>query len=167
MTKVMPSPQEIVSPSPDWWCWAASGCEDAGEGSVQDARTTTRGQAAAFFSREMGDFNDVRVWKRYVQPFTRQDVWDGPGKDRWVDREEANLISRRALQGSPDDPIPSLRDLHAQAPTEPPADWHPDDYDAVWRFVHRSHPGAVPVWVCGYKGDEPPENPRESREEHQ
>jgi hypothetical protein len=153
-------PDAPCAPNVDWYCWATGSWEDAAEGSVRDARTCTRGQAAAAFSRETtGYLPEVRVWKRYVRPLTRQDVWDGPGKDRWVDRREAGLISKRALAGKPDDPIPSLGELHNEAPDEPPTDWDPDDYDPVWEFVHRSHPDAIPVWICGFKGDTPPVDP--------
>ena len=38
-----------------------------------------------------------------------------------------------------------------------------DEYDATsyeycptWQFVHRSHPQAIPVWICGFKGYAPP-----------
>jgi hypothetical protein len=131
----------------EWCCWAASGWEDAGEGSVRDARTTTRGQAAAFYSTEAtGDICDVRVWKRYIRPFTRDEIWAGPGRDRWVDRRQATTrcTFSQAIAGCPE---------------SPPEGWQPDEYDPSWGFVHRSHPEAIPVWVCGFKGDEPPENP--------
>lgn len=148
---VVRSPKDLVSPDVEWYCWAADGWDSAGEGSVRDATTTTRGQAAAFFARETtGRLIDVRVWKRYVDRFTRQDVWDGPGKDRWVDRRERDM--RDAGEH-----VPALGELFKLAPDEPPADWQPDEYDAVWRFVPRDYPGAVAVWVCGVKGDNPPE----------
>lgn len=157
------APTGIVSPHVDDYCWAASGWEDAGEGSVCDARTTTRGQAAAFFARAFGSITDVRVWKRYVLRFTRQDVWDGPGKDRWVDRREAEIMAARALEGRPGEDIPPLGDLFKEASAEPPTDWEPDCYDPVWQFVHGSHPDAVPVWICGIKGDTPPADPSKKR----
>lgn len=152
-TQAVRSPQDIVSPDVEWYCWAADGWESAGEGSVRDASKTTRGQAAAFFAQETtGHLPDVRVWKRYVERFTRQDVWEGPGKDRWVDHRERELVAAGKH-------VPSLGELHARAPAEPPEDWQPDEYDAVWRFVHRSYPGAIAVWVCGVKGDKPPDDP--------
>lgn len=152
--QLQPAPSDLVSPNVDCYCWAADGWECAGEGSVRDARTTTRGQAAAAFASDTtGDLRGVRVWKRYVKSFTRQNVWDGPGKDRWVDDEEF----RRETAG---EPVPSLRELFGLAPSIPPGDWQPDEDDACWRFVSASHPGAVPVWVCGFKGDEPPEKPK-------
>lgn len=36
---------------PEDCCWAASGWEDAGEGSVRDARTVSRDKARADFAR--------------------------------------------------------------------------------------------------------------------
>lgn len=134
----------------EWCCWAASGWEDAGEGTVRDARKVTRGQAAAFFAREVGDIRDVRVWKRYIRPFTREEIWLGPGRDRWTDREKDRLI-REGL------PRESLAEIYARAPVAPPEDWQPDEYDSTWCFVDRSHPDAIPAWICGFKGDDPPE----------
>ena len=161
MSAVERKPSDIVSPGVEWFCWCPSGWEDAGEGSVQDAHDTTRGQAAAHFaSCGCHAMTEVRAWKRYVRCFTRQDVWDGPGKDRWTDhRREAEILAQRALEGRPGTGIPSLGDLYRQAPTEPPADWEPDEYDPVWQFVRRDHPDAIAVWVCGMADDEPPENP--------
>jgi len=138
----------VVAPHVEDYCWAASGWEDAGEGSVQDARTTTRGQAAAFFARcAYEDITEVRVWKRYVRSFTRQEVWDEPGRDRWVNREEQRLG---------DHGVGSLDDLYELAPVVVPDGWQPDEYDPSWQFVRRDHPDAIPVWVCGFKGDEAP-----------
>lgn len=151
----VPQSSDIVSPDVEWYAWSNDGWESAGEGSVRDASKTTRGQAAAFFARESayGDIRGVRVWKRYVLPFTRQDVWEGPGRDRWVDKQDWDHFHATG------DHLP-LGPLFEQAPTEPPADWQPDEYDPVWMFVHRSHPGAIPVWICGVKGDEPPTDPK-------
>lgn len=168
-----PRPTDPVSPDVEWYCWSPHGWESAGEGSVRDASKTTRGQAAAFFAREIGDLRDVRVWKRYVRPLTRQDVWDDYGQDRYADR----LMDEQGIE-----PV-AVHDVDTGAvvdwayanadtgqpveephiPTEPPVDWQPDEYDPTWMFVHRSHPDAIPVWVCGCKGDEPPTNPQKDK----
>ena len=129
----------ITNADVESYCWHPDGWECAAEGSVRDARKVTRGKAAAFFAREAswGDIRLVRVWKRYVRPWTRQDQWDYSGRERWEYRNEVD-----------------------ESPDHPPADWQPDwESDPVWEFVHRDHPDAIPVWVCGQKGDKPPSSP--------
>ncbi len=132
-------PSDPVNAYVDSYAWHPHDWEMAGEYSVQPVDGTTRGQAAGHFSRcGPGYLPDVRVWKRYVEALTRQVVWDDYGRERWEYRH----------------------DLECDAgPPEPPSEWEPDEYDPVWRFVHHSHPGAIAVWVCGVKGDEPPHNP--------
>lgn len=124
----------------DWFVWSANGgWDDASYGSVQDARHTTRGKAAALVAREStGHLPDVRVWKRYIWVYDRQDAWDEAGRERWADARDVEW---------------------EDAPTVAPDDWQPDEGTPAWEFVHRSHPLAVPVWVCGFKGDRPPQNP--------
>lgn len=126
----------------DWCCWAADGWENAAcEGTVRDATTTTRGQAAAAVARETGEpLTNVRVWKRYIRPLSRQEIWDYYGRERWAYRHDL--------------------DLDDEGPESPPDDWQPDEYDPSWVFVHRSHPEALAAWIVGWKGDDPPENPR-------
>lgn len=141
-TRVERQPSDPVNPYVDSYCWHPDDWEMASEYSVQPADTTTRGQAASYFSKfGPGHLPDVGVWKRYVQPLTRQDVWDDYGRERWEERHDLG-----------DD----------EGPAAPPSEWEPDEYDPVWRFVHRSHPDAIAVWVCGIKGDDPPADPRVS-----
>jgi hypothetical protein len=131
---------EPLNPDVDSYCWANGGWEDAAWGSVQDARTTstTRGQAAMVFARETGHFPDVRVWKRYVRPLTRIDAWEDSGQDRW---EQDHGLG------------------HMEGPENPPDLYEPTEATPVWEIVHRTHPEAIPVWICGVKGDNPPESP--------
>lgn len=138
------SPWAVTNPNVDSYCWHPDGWECAAEGSIRDARKVTRGQAAAWFAREVayGDIRLVRVWKRYVRPLARQDQWDYSGRERWEWQNETD-----------------------ESPDRPPVDWQPDweEGDPVWEFVHKDHPDAVPVWVCGEKGDRAPLRPsRES-----
>ncbi len=134
-------PSDPVNDYIDSYAWAASGWEDAAEGTIREVEHATRGQAAAYFARELGEsITNVRVWKRYVRPMTRQDSWDEcGGREGWEERRELDFD---------------------EGPAEPPSEWQPDEYAAVWEFVHRSHPDAIAVWVCGSKGDPPPQNPR-------
>ena len=139
MSPLMEKPTEVVNPHVDSYCWHPDGWEAAGEFTVHDARKTTRGKAAAMFAREFyGDITAVRVWKRYVRQWTRQDVWDYEGRDQWEQRNELDYDA---------------------GPEEPPANWQPDEESPVWEFVRRDHPDAVPVWICGVKGDRAPQNP--------
>lgn len=133
-------PSDPVNPYIDSYAWDPAGCEMAAEGTIREVQHATRGQAVAWFARELGeDITAVRVWKRYVRPLTRGEVWDDYGREAWEQR----------------------RDLDAdEGPDEPPSEWEPDEYDPVWQFIHRSHPDAIAVWVCGVKGNEPPPNPR-------
>lgn len=129
-------------------CWAADGWESAAWGSVQDASERTRGQAAAAFASETtGYLPDVRVWKRYVKRWDRQYAWDYYGRERAVED----------YQGEHDVAF-DVADEHVA--TEVPDAWEPS-YESMpsWEFVHRSHPLAEAVWVCGAKGDMPPRMP--------
>ena len=120
---------------PEWCCWAADGWGNAGEGSVRDARRFTRAQAQSFFAREASEgWVGVRVWKRYLRPCSRQEQWE------W------HVETNSGWDDEPETPPESFD------PT-----WHEDN--PSWTFVHRSHPEAVPVWICGFKGDRPPHNP--------
>lgn len=123
--------------NPEWCCWAADGWENALEGSVRDARTVTRAQAQSAFAREACEgWIGVRVWKRYIRALTKQERWE------WhVERRSEDVDSE---------------------PEMAPEEWDPqyDEEIPSWEFVHRSHPDATPVWICGFKDDRPPENPR-------
>ncbi len=124
------APTDIASPHVEDYYWAASDWEYAGESTVHDARTTTRAQAAAAFTYNGHAFIEVRVWKRYVERFTIRECWE------WY---------ATASLGEPDKPMPD--------------GWEPQEHAPVWRFVPRDHPTAIPVWVCGVVGDQPPEKP--------
>ena len=120
----------VASPYVEDYCWHPDGWECAGESSVRDARTTTRAEAAAAFAFNGHDFIEVRVWKRYIERFTIRGCWE------WY---------ATASLGEPGKPMPD--------------GWQPQEDAPVWRFVARGYPGAIPVWVCGAKGDEPPAKP--------
>lgn len=132
-------------------------------GEVCDSARWTRGQAIAAYTSEMGcDFTEVRCVVRYVLLHTRQDVWDGPGKDRWVDDQRFGAV------GDPGWPEPreSLEDAFRRAPAEPPADWVPDESMACWSVCRPEHPRAQRAYMCEVKGDERiPSTPASSREE--
>ena len=128
---------------PEWCCWAVGGWEDAYEGSVRDARRFTRSQAHAEFARSAGEpWINVRVWTRYIRPLGRQELYEW-----WVENRTEGWDD----DGPGDDVYPPVV----------PDGW--DEYDATsyeycptWQFVHRSHPQAIPVWICGFKGYAPP-----------
>ena len=128
---------------PEWCCWAASGWEDALEGSVRDARRVTRAAAQTFYAREAGEpWADIRVWKRYIRPLPRADlyVW-------WVEnRSEGEW---------------EAHDARGLGPHEVPDDWDEsvldfEDWCPRWEFVHCSHSEAIPVWVCGFRREPTP-----------
>lgn len=159
----MSSPDEPINDYVDSYCWHEDGWESASEYSVQDARTTTRGQAAARFAREDGGrITDVRVWKRYARPLTRQDVWSDYGYERQLDNLE-DLFACPACgvaRGLACDEEGSAEPCAARVallPTEPPEDWEPDpEGDPCWQFVHRDNPDAIPVWICAERGSRAP-----------
>lgn len=132
----MTSPNDILNGDVDSYVWSGDGWECAVEGSVRDARSYTRGQAAAAFANEIGDLmTSVIVWKRYVLPLTRQDAWEYEGADRWADLND--------------------RDWE-EAPDIVPDDWEFDEDTPVWQIVHRTHPRAIPVWICAEEGSSCP-----------
>lgn len=126
-------------------------------GEVRDASTTTRGQAIAFFAGEAGcDFTDVRCVVRYVLIHTRQDVWDGPGKDRWVDDEQRQHLVDHGVR-------PPLGELFENAPAEPPEWWEPSESMACWSVCRPDHPRAIKCWMLEVKGDDRIPEPPEAR----
>lgn len=141
--------------SPDECVWATSGWENASLGSVQDATDVTRGQAAARFARECGEhITDIRVWTRYLRMWDLQDAWDDyafGGDDRWECSRMAD--EARQTQGLPDG-------ADVEPPKTPPAGWEPPEGTPCWEFVHRTHPQAIRVWICGFTDDTPPHNPK-------
>ena len=153
----------------DSYVWHHEGWENAGEHSVQTARRTTRGQAASLFARydHDGDITQVSVWKRWVRPMTFADVWDYCGAERWEDRyrDEHGIDSRKVGGVWLDFDVDTNEPVSFEVPALPPDDWEPDpEGDPVWQFVHRSHPEAVPVWICGERGTPAPQNPTKTHE---
>ena len=153
----------------DSYVWHHEGWENAGEHSVQTARRTTRGQAASLFAHydHDGDITQVSVWKRWVRPMTFADVWDFCGAERWEDRyrDEHGIDSRKVGGVWLDFDVDTNEPVSFEVPALPPDDWEPDpEGDPVWQFVHRSHPEAVPVWICGERGTPAPQNPTKTHE---
>lgn len=142
------APDECLNPHVETYCWHHHGWECASIGSVADARKLTRGQAAAFFANETtGYLPNVRVWKRYVRPLTRQNAWECDGRDAAIDRYSYDHDCE-------------YEDAGAEVPEIVPRDYRPDGDTPVWEFVHRAHPEAIPVWVCGEKGTPAPHVPQ-------
>lgn len=149
--------------SPNDCVWDAHGeWESAYYGSVQDARDRTRGQAAANFSREVGEaIVNLSTWKRWIKLFTYQDIWDGPGRDRWFDDwMEREGIDMRYLEDTHEwiyiNADTGERVEAPEIPDSPPEGWEPAEYDPAWEFVKKDTEGAIPVWICGFKGDDAP-----------
>lgn len=119
---------------PEDCCWA-----------VRDARTVSRDKARADFARWNGEpWIEARVWKRYLRPLSRQEKYEW-----WVESR-----TDEGWEGLPADGHPAVA----------PENWNEDlvtyDEDAPqWQFVHRSHPEAIPVLICGWRNDAPPHNP--------
>ncbi len=171
MTVTERKPSDPVNDYVDSYAWCCTGWEDAAEGSIREVEHATRGQAAAWFARELGEsITGVSVWKRYLRPLTRAEVWDDYG----ADRVSGDLIDARGVMCKhdpargeglaafwyEDEAGREVPEAEFAPPAEPPSDWEPDEYDPVWQFVHRSHPDAIAVWVCAVKGDDPPPNPK-------
>lgn len=147
--------------SPWECCWCADGWEMSAYGSVQPADEQTRGQAAAYFARELGaDITEVGVWKRYIVGYTYAEIWDQVGRERWLmGWLDEHLDAPAGVYHI--NPVEHIRDIRAEitAPLSPPLEWEPDEYDAGWYFVHASHPDAIAVWICGSRDDGPPSRP--------
>lgn len=114
-------------------CWHADGWECAAEWSMRDARVVTRAEALGTVGDEVGVWTDARAWKRYIRPFSVEEQW-----------AEARRLFDYPEEG-------------------PPAGWHGQEDVPCWEFVPRSHPDALPVWVCGIAGDTPPPSPAQAR----
>lgn len=137
-----PKPTDLAWPglTPDDLCMSM---DEGMLGEVRDASRCTRGQAIAFYASEAGcSFTEVRCVVRYALLYTRQDVWDGPGRDRWADDHVADSWGKV-----------SVAEAFATAPTEPPTNWRPDEYMPCWEFCERTHPRAVRVYCLEQKGD--------------
>lgn len=127
--------------------WGSGGWEDACWGSVQDASDRTRGQAAARFATEAGvTVPEVRVWKRWVAVYSRQDAWEFSGRERAVDDYSF-------------DHDVDYEKADAAVPQAVPDDWFPGEGDPAWEFVAKDDPRGRPAWICGFKGDRPPRDP--------
>lgn len=146
----MPEPTDLAYPglSADDLCYS---WDEGVPGEIRDASQCTRGQAIAQYASETtGDFTAVRCVVRYVVLHTRQDIWDGPGRDRWAD----DLVNDS--WGSL-----SLTDAFAQTPSTPPENWQPDEGMACWSVCRRDNPHAIRVWMCEVKGtDQIPDTPK-------
>lgn len=111
-------------------------------GEVRDASKCSRGQAIAYYASEAGcDFREVRCLVRYVLLHTRQDLWEGPGRDRWAD----GLVIESQWRLS-------LDEAWKQTPADPPPGWRPDEGMACWSVCRRDHPRAIKTWMCDVKG---------------
>lgn len=123
-------------------CWHADGWECATEFSVQDATKVTRAEACARFARDVGElWIDVGVWKRYIRPLDRQELYEW-----WVERNDWR-----------DDESGGGWDAH---PDLAPDDWTPPEWDEEmpsWQFCAANHPDAHPAWICGLRADGPPQ----------
>lgn len=116
-------------------------------GEVCDASKWTRGQAISRYASEAGcAFTEVRCVVRYVLLFTRQDIWDGPGKDIWVDDEAWSYCAEHGTH-------PDLGELFKRAPSEPPTGWRPDESMACWQVCRPDHPRAQRAYMLEVKGD--------------
>jgi hypothetical protein len=131
-------------------------------GEVRDASKCTRGQAIAFFASEAGcAFTDVRCVVRYVLLHTRQDVWDGPGRDRWADDwafdNHVRVVWHEDRKGQPDEwTYEYLNGEPAtppELPAEPPPDWRPDEGMPCWSTCRPDHPRAQRAYMLEIKGE--------------
>jgi hypothetical protein len=117
-------------------------------GEVRDAATCTRGQAIAYYASETtGDFTDVRCVVRYVLLHTRQDIWDGPGREQWADDHIADHLAATGVRLS-------LVEAWKQSPDVPPSSWTPEEYSPCWSVCSKNHPRARKAWMCEIKGDD-------------
>lgn len=155
ISKTERKPTDLLHPglTPDY---CVMDVDDGVLGEISDASRITRGKAIALYASEMGvSFTDVRCTTSYMRLFTRQDGWDGPGRERWLDDwMEREGVDERAVgereweyynedTGQKVDP--------PDAPDEPPGEWEPSDWDPAWEFCKKTDPGAVKVWVCEAK----------------
>lgn len=125
-----------------WPCWHQEGWESAAEWSVRDARVVTRAKAhyAATWDYQ---WTEIGVWKRYLRPLDRQEMWESYCDDcLWLE------------------PDPGGEDgAERKMPEHPPGFWVAPEGVPVWRFVKRDEPGAIPVWIVGETALGPPVKP--------
>lgn len=130
-------------PLPLFPCWSPGGWEwweSAAETSMVEVARMTRGRAAAAHAFELGEpITEVRVWKRWVRPLTYGEAWEYY-RDRLACLGEAG----------DEDPMPD--------------GWEPNEDCPWWEFCAPGTPGASAWWVCGSKGDTPPQKPSRRRE---
>lgn len=128
------------------------------EGEIRDASRCTRGQAIAAYASEVGcDFTEVRCVARYVLLHTRQDVWEGPGSDRYADDLAHQHLVDHGVQLS-------LKDAWKRTPERVPDGWEPSDGMACWSVCRPDHPRAIKTWMCEVKGDGSIPDPPDARE---
>lgn len=76
-----------------------------------------RATVQAAWAHELGvRFEEIRVLKRYVRIFTRQEVWDNEGRER------------------------------LKRPVRVPDYYAPSHCGAAWEYVPKQHPVAIPIW---------------------
>lgn len=133
--------------------------EDGFEGSVRDASTVSRAGAQRRYADELGvAFADVLCRTTYGRFYTRQEVWDDQGKDRWVcDKiDELELICRHDpsrgtglaawwYEYADGNEVP---ESVIEPPEVVPDDWQPSDDDYVWQICKKTDSGATKIYVC-------------------
>lgn len=121
--------------------------------------TPPRATIQAMAAVELGvDFGYVRVLAGWGRIFTRQEVWNEHGAERWVDLWTHNhgvgyYFAERAYykdleyhtwkEGGPHAALVNVPD----APDAPPPAWLPSDEWPAWSFCSKDAPGSTPIYV--------------------
>lgn len=120
------------------------GFDEGVYGEVRDASECTRAQAMRAYQSEVGClWTEIRCVVRYIAIYTRQELWEGPGRDRAADDLQAESWGKLTLE-----------EAFAQVPTQVPDGWRPEEYMPCWRFVPKTHPRAQRAWCLEVRGDD-------------
>lgn len=107
-------------------------------------------------AREYGYcFNDIAVLARWGRIFTRQQAWDSGGSERWFDlwllRNKVGYYLKEAAYYYDAEyhlPAAQRRDPQVpEVPTEPPAEWLPQDDLPCWGLCSPYVSGATPIYI--------------------
>jgi hypothetical protein len=142
-----------------WSCCVTGDADDGIEGSVRAAEGTSRVAMQRELASELGvDFKDIRIATRWGRMYTRQDVWDGPGRERARDDRMEELGVDVRMDKSRGEGLAAfyyvieetgeeVPESYFEVPAVVPDDWEPNDHDAVWGFCSKDAPGATKLYV--------------------
>lgn len=146
--------------NPDDYPWAVSDIDLSKDGVfIYDARVWKRATAQNDAAQHLGvAFRDVRCTRAYIVMFTRQQLWNDYGRDRYFDA----MLFQRGYYGYyfagsgygsegwycdfTHRPIPRNEIESLRKPAVCPADWEPPSDLPAFTWTNAHHWRAIPVW---------------------